>query len=276
MARRPDDQGPYGAMPQVGFPRLTRVTRRLLYANGAVFLVALALSFTEWWEPIESRLALAPHDWRLPLVPVWQLVTYGFLHSLDDIGHVLFNMLTLYFFGTMLEETIGGRRFLITYLASMVVGAAFFLVPGILSGAPSMAVGASGAVLGIVVVMAVLRPQQTVFFLFIPVTLKVLALIFVGINVFLWLTQLRTGNSGGVAALVHLGGIAYGFVAARAGWIWKDPVEAVERARAVAAVERAADDEARMDRLLEKIHREGMGSLSRSERDFLKRASSRK
>jgi len=139
-------------------------------------------------------------------------------------------------------------------------------------------------------VMAVLRPRQTVFFLFIPVTLKVLALIFVGINVFLWLTQLRTGSSGGVAALVHLGGIAYGFVAARAGWIWKDPVEAVERARAVAAVERAprrrprarrrrpraAGDEARMDRLLEKIHKEGMGSLSRAEREFLKRASSRK
>jgi hypothetical protein len=50
----------------------------------------------------------------------------------------------------------------------------------------------------------------------------------------------------------------------------------VARRRAVAEIERGADDEARMDRLLDKIHREGIGSLTRSEKAFLERMSSRR
>ena len=58
---------------------------------------------------------------------------------------------------------------------------------------------------------------------------------------------------------------------------WRfDPWALVARRRAVAEIERGADDEARMDRLLDKIHREGIGSLTRSEKAFLERMSSRR
>jgi membrane associated rhomboid family serine protease len=223
-------------MPQVSFPRLTKVVRRLLIANGVVFLLTFALSFGtwSWFDELFKRLALAPSDWRSPLVPIWQLFTYGFLHSIDDIGHVLMNMLTLYFFGTMLEEMIGGRRFLLTYFAAQVTGAFLFLLAGWITGSPKVAIGASGAVYGIMIVMAVLRPRQTVFLMFIPVTLKVLAFVILGITLFAWLSSLKGGGGDGVAHLVHLGGIAYGFAAARLGWIYKDPLDAIDRRRAVA------------------------------------------
>lgn len=275
------DPRPHEGMPQVSLPRVTRVTRRLLIANFAVFLATFAFGFLPGdagaaFESIHHRLELVPADWSSGFPALWQLFTYGFLHSRADLWHIAGNMLTLYFFGTMLEEMVGGRRFLFTYLACQFAGAILFLASALITGSNVPVVGASGAVYGIMIVMAVLRPRQTVFLLFIPVTLKVLALGILGITLFSWLLSLQTGHSDGVAHLVHLGGIVYGFAAARLGWIYKDPIEALDRRRAVAAVEKAADDEAKMDLLLDKIHREGMGALSRSERDFLKRMSARR
>ena len=275
------DPRPYQGMPQVSFPRMTKVTRRLLIANFAIFLVTYLLTFPvfgavgEAIDGFVDHLVLAPEDWRGGL-PAWQLFTYGLLHSTHDLMHLLGNMLTLYFFGTMLEEMIGGRRFLLTYACAQVAGAVLFLASALITGSQTVAIGASGAVYGVMIVMAVLRPRQTVFLMFIPVTLKVLAFVILGITVFSWLNTLRDGAGDGVAHLVHLGGIAYGFAAAKHGWIYKDPIDAIDRRRAVAAVERAADEEAKMDRLLEKIHKQGMGSLSRAEREFLKRVSARK
>ena len=275
------DPRPYQGMPQVSFPRMTKVTRRLLIANFAIFLVTYLRTFPvfgavgEAIDGFVDHLVLAPEDWRGGL-PAWQLFTYGLLHSTHDLMHLLGNMLTLYFFGTMLEEMIGGRRFLLTYACAQVAGAVLFLASALITGSQTVAIGASGAVYGVMIVMAVLRPRQTVFLMFIPVTLKVLAFVILGITVFSWLNTLRDGAGDGVAHLVHLGGIAYGFAAAKLGWIYKDPIDAIDRRRAVAAVERAADEEAKMDRLLEKIHKQGMGSLSRAEREFLKRVSARK
>jgi hypothetical protein len=123
--------------------------------------------------------------------------------------------------------------------------------------------------------LATLYPRQTVYLVVIPVQLMWMAIFFVGLEAYLALISFKAGPDG-VAQLVHLGGAAYGFLAVRTGLIEKDPVEILERRRAVARVERAADDEARMDRLLDKIHKEGMGSLSRTEKDFLKRMSSRR
>ncbi len=265
----------------LSLPSLSGVTRQLLIANGAIFLFTFFLSLfpaTEGaWTWITQHFALDPLAWKesFPLVPVWQLATYGFLHSVTDIGHVLGNMLMLYFFGTMLEETLGSRRFLIAYLSAQLVGAAFFFVSAWLSSSRAIALGASGAVYGVMIAVATMRPKQLVFLLFIPVTMKVLALIIVALTLFGALRSFKDGDDG-IAHMVHLGGIAYGFLAVRARLIYKDPVETVRVQRALAEVERAGADEERVDRLLEKIHREGMGSLSKSDREFLKRVSSRK
>ena len=78
-----------------------------------------------------------------------------------------------------------------------------------------------------------------------------------------------------VALFVHLGGAAYGYLAARRRWLWIDPFDVLERKRAVAQEERRVSDDVRLDQLLARIKREGLGSLSAAEREFLKRQSER-
>lgn len=264
---------------QLGLPRMTKVTRRLLIANALVALpyFLLWLADSEQCARLTRYLGLDPRLWASwsPFVPVWQLLTYGFLHTVTDITHLLFNMLGLYFFGTMLEERLGGRRFLLTYLAAQVVGGLAYLVPLAFGYQSGPAIGASGAVLGLTVALATLYPRVRVIFVVFPVQMMWLALLVVGLDLYNFLITLKTGSDG-VAHLIHLGGAVYGFAAVKLGFIDKDPLEILERKRAVREVQREADDEVRMDRLLEKIHQEGMGSLSRSEKDFLKRMSSRR
>ncbi len=280
MAPTYRDNG-FGAsqVPQLGLPRMTKVTRRLLVANALVALPCflLWLADSELSGGLLHFVGLDPRLWAAwaPFVPVWQLFTYGFLHSFADIWHLLMNLLGLYFFGTMLEERLGGRRFFLTYLAAQVVGGCFYLVPLVLGWMSGPAIGASGAVLGLIAAAATLYPRQRVIFVMFPVQLMWLALIIVGADVYSYLVSLKTGGDS-VAHLVHLGGAAYGFAAVKLGFIDKDPLEILERKRAVREVQREADDQVRMDRLLEKIHQEGMGSLSRSEKDFLRRMSSRR
>jgi membrane associated rhomboid family serine protease len=280
---RPDDAGGpdgMGGTPQFALPQLTRATRRLLIVNSAIYAVSFVvfLASKDAWAAIERTLGLRPAAWTatFPLVPIWQPLTYGFLHSVTDIFHILLNLLTLYFFGTMLEEMIGTRRFVLAYFSAQLAGALFFLVPGVLGLESGVAIGASGAVYGVMVAMATLRPRQRVLFLFIPVTLGFLALVFLAITLFGAALQWKEHGGGGVAHLVHLGGIAYGFLAVKTRLIFADPLAALARSRAAREVERRQSDDARVDQILEKINREGMSALSRGEREFLKRVSSRR
>ncbi|MBL8857377.1 MAG: rhomboid family intramembrane serine protease [Planctomycetes bacterium] len=270
-------------MPQFVLPRLTKVVRRIMIANVAVFV-----PFFLWWYTEGSIFGLTYFDavrqlgmdsgrWveSFPLAPGWQILTYGFLHTPNTAWHLLGNMLMLYFFGTMLEERLGGRRFFLTYMAAQIVGALLFVVPAFFGMSGSLAIGASGAVFGVMIAAATLFPNQRVFIFFIPVKMKWLAIGIVGLEAFAALVDFKQGSDG-IAHLVHLGGAAYGFLAVRFGLIQKDPIQILERKRAVMQVAREADDEVRMDRLLEKIHSEGMAALTRSEKEFLKRMSSRR
>jgi membrane associated rhomboid family serine protease len=261
-------------------PPLTPVTKKLMILNVGIFLVSWILSLilpgVQQW--LYEFLALRPGQWAdwFPFVPVWQLLSHGFLHSTQDPTHVLWNMVQLYFFGTMLEGIIGGRRFLTTYLLCMFAGGLLHVFVELATGTPTGALGASGAALGVVVAVATLRPRVQVLLIFIPVMLWVLAAGIVGLNFINAITELVKGGSSGVAYWVHLGGAAYGFACVRLGWIQTDWVERWRSKRVLAAESRRRDDDFQMDRLLEKIHKEGMGNLTKSEREFLKRSSSRK
>lgn len=265
--------------PRLGFPPVTPVTKHLLLANGVIFLLTFALSFDSGVRAFVTDTAgLAPETWRRfsPFFPVWQLLTYGFLHSVNDLGHLLFNMLGLYFFGTMLEGLVGSRRFLFTYLAAVVVGGLAHLVYSFATGGSLPAVGASGGVLGIIVACAALQPNAIVYFILFPIRLKWVAGFIVLMDVFGILVGVRDGRGSGTAHWVHLGGAIFGFLWAWRGWIWRDPVSQLEarRARALQDQERAV--ELKVDDLLVKIQREGLGALSKREKDFLKKASQRK
>jgi membrane associated rhomboid family serine protease len=253
---------------------MTPVVRWLVICNTIVFAVSFLLvrAAPSVGEPVYELLALDPRRWIewLPFFPIWQLVTYAFLHSFGSLWHIIYNLLVLYFFGTMLEGTIGARRFLAHYLGAVALGGLVQLLVQLPSADPGLTIGASGGALFVLVAMAVFAPGTQVILFFIPITLRTLALILVGLDAF----SLINGSAGNTAVWVHLAGAAYGFAGARRRWIWIDPLAAWAERRARAKVRSKQDDEARLDELLERIHKQGMSSLSRSEREFLKRLSS--
>ena len=138
---------------------------------------------------------------------VWQIFTYMFLHG--GLMHLLFNMLTLWFFGTQLERDWGTRRFLKYYFYCGIAAGVCVLIADVLTGdyfTPT--VGASGAIFGILVAFGVLYPNQTVLmnFLF-PIKAKYLVMIYAAIELLMSL-----GPNNGVATIAHLGGMLFGYI----------------------------------------------------------------
>ena len=265
-----------GGMPQFSMPPLLPVTKRLLIVNAVIWFASFLLIKTSggpggFGYAVYRFFALDPVRWLdwAPFVPIWQLVSFGFLHAWNDPMHVLMNSLWLYFFGTMVEGAVGSRRMFTTYMIAMVLGGFVQLVANLIMGQPALTVGASGAILCLLAAAATLQPDARVLVLFVFLRLKILALIVVGLDVF-WL---MSGGHGGTAYLVHLSGAAYGFLAVKRGWIWRDPVQGFERKREARVALKAVDEERLLDELLARIHREGIGSLSGRERAFLKRVS---
>lgn len=276
---RPYDDDPAPPMRSSPFPPWTRGVRALAIALAGVFVLefALYLSGSRAFALALEALSLNPDQWfRGPwYAPAWQLGSYGFLHDTRSPWHLLGNLLILYFFGSAIESRLGTRRFLITYFAGQLCGALLHLVLSAAGLELGSTIGASGAAYALVLALATLAPNDLVYVFFLPLRMRWLGIGLVGFAVFGALVDFREG-SGTVAHFVHLGGAAYGFLAVRSGLIRRDPIEALERRRAVREVERAAEDEVRMDQLLDKIHREGMGSLTKAEREFLKRTSARR
>jgi membrane associated rhomboid family serine protease len=261
-------------------PSLTPAVKLLLIANGVVFLFFFLVLDSIKQPNVEMQaiqlFALSPERWKawFPLVPVWQLVTYAFMHG--SFQHILYNMLGLYFLGTMLEGIIGTRRFMVFYMLAVVVaGFAQLMLSLAFDREPVPILGASGGVLAVICAMATLRPATRMILIIFPLTLRTLALIWVASDLFTLIRQFQ-GQESNVASFAHLTGAALGFAAVRTGWIWRDPVQLVEGARARRADLSEAESRARLDALLAKIAKEGIGSLTGRERSFLKKMSKRR
>ena len=252
--------------------RSASVTKQLMWANGIAFLVTFLLVrfLPTVGGPTWGWLRLDPATWYSGLPAVWQLWTYGFLHDLGSPFHLLFNLLALYFFGSMLEAQIGARRFAWQYFAALAFGALVHLglVPWI---GQNPVVGASGAVLYCVIACATLQPNAQVLFFFVPMPLKVMALILVALDLF----GVLSGGTARTASDVHLAGAALGFASVKLGWVHFEPGAWWNARREQSAVQAQATDAQRLDQLLDRIHREGIHSLNRRDKDFLARMSKR-
>jgi len=188
--------------------RLPPVTRTLLLANVAVFIVQLLTGdlligpFALW--PFGS-----PQFRGAPEFEIWQLVSYGFLHG--SLTHLLFNMLALYMFGGDIEQLLGSRRYVVYYIVC-VVGAAVaqLAVLGGMNRPPVPTVGASGGVFGLLLAYGMAFPQRRVMLLFPPIPMP--AWLFVTLYGLLELYLGVTGSGQGVAHFAHLGGMAAGYV----------------------------------------------------------------
>ncbi|WP_346237607.1 rhomboid family intramembrane serine protease [Niabella insulamsoli] len=139
----------------------------------------------------------------------WQLVTHMFAHAAWQpylFVHILFNMLALWMFGRVLENVWGSKRFLIFYMICGLGAAVAHLLTD--SG---MAVGASGAVFGVLVAFAMTFPNTELYIMFIPIPIKakwaVIGLI--ALDLFGGIYK-APGDS--VAHFAHLGGALTGFI----------------------------------------------------------------
>jgi membrane associated rhomboid family serine protease len=137
---------------------------------------------------------------------LWQIVTYAFLHSTDNITHLLFNMLGLWMFGAEIERYVGPRRLLACYFASVVTAALSQLfIPALFGAPPAPTIGASGGVFGLLLAYAFLFPRRKVIPLIPPIPMPawLFATFYTGVELFLGVT----GTLSGVAHFAHLGGM---------------------------------------------------------------------
>ena len=208
---------------------------------------------------------------------VWRLFTYQFIHK--DFWHIFLNMYGLWLFGRYLEGLIGKARLIILYLFCGVLGGIFFLIAN--WGTPAGCIGASGAEFGIMVATAIAFPKVTFFLIFppLPVKLWVLALVYVGLE----LIANFNGSQDGIAHMAHLGGALGGLlymkrlIASAMGSAPRTrrtaPRPTPEPAPAYDDSEPYAFDQKELDRILDKMSRQGYGQLTERERNSLRRFS---
>ena len=211
-------------------------------------------------------------------VQIWRWFTYQYLHA--SLGHIFFNMLGLFFFGPLIEQVLGRRRFFVFYTVCGLAGPLLlyiFHVTGFLSiGLRGALIGASGCEFGVIVAAAVLYPHQRVMMIFfpVPISLRVVALVFLGLSALSVL--IGADNAGGDAA--HLAGAAAGFLLIKrarlldvgASWKLRRSDGNWKRKQ-----QQQQQDEQTLDRILQKVHDHGIGSLSWWEKRQLRRATQR-
>ena len=245
---------------------MTPWVKRLLIANVGIFFLQATAG-----PEIASYLSYLAFVPRLALLRPWSVVTYMFLHG--GFGHIFFNMLGLYMFGSRVEERIGSRRFVTLYFISGIAGAIFSLFFG--GGNPI--IGASAGVYGIMLAFARFWPDAQILIWFFPVEARVAVFLMTAIS--LW--SGITGSGAGVAHFAHLGG----FVGAYFYLKYLERAAGVTKFRSQAVPKVANDslsnwkrvdpkgvheiNREEVNRILDKISAKGLSSLTAQERLFL-------
>lgn len=252
------------------------VVTYLLVINCVIFVLDAILSqgsrVPAWLSP--TLVGYFSVDKAILSGQVWRFVTYQFLHA--DFWHVLMNMIGLYFFGPMMEQWWGSKRFLGFYLLCGIAGAVpmgLLVLAGVFPAEVGL-VGASGALYGVLIGAATLYPNQTVRLLFppIPMKLKTMAFVFMGISL---LSVIAGTNDGGNAA--HLAGAALGFfLVKRPGLLnWADRLspQAIQdgytKGRYEKKIKKEEATREEVDRILAKVSEKGLQSLTTREKKIL-------
>jgi len=138
---------------------------------------------------------------------IWTPATYMFVHA--GLQHLFFNMLLLFFFGPDVERLLGTRQFLRFYFLCGIVGVLVNMLTLALGGPAVAVIGASGAIMGVVVAFAVVDPDRQIFLfpLPFPITARAMVIIFIVLD----LLSVASGGRG-TSVATHLGGMAVGFL----------------------------------------------------------------
>lgn len=209
------------------------------------------------------------------------LVTYGFVHARSDLLHILFNMFVLWFFGRDVELHYGRRKFLAIYLTTIVFAGLVWAISEQFAGQQfSQVVGASGGVVGIMLLFVLHWPHRIIYIWgIIPAPVWIIALIYLIGDV-----MGAVNRSGNVAYTAHLAGAAYAWVFYKTGWSfdsltpsrlpsWKSLRKPKLKLHDPEDFEDTMSQE--VDEILKKIQEQGQDSLTAKERRTLERASRR-
>jgi membrane associated rhomboid family serine protease len=254
-------------LPQLRFnlPRATPVVKWLLVINFASFFLSLIGPVGDL---LHGLFAVNPETWGMTFQP-WRLIGYQFLHSRTDIWHIAGNMIGLYFLGPALERAWGGRKFLTFYLLCGAAGGIVYSLlarVGFLMAGPM--VGASGAVLGVIAACAILFPHMVLVFFVFPIPIRVMAVL-LAVNSFL-VVLMKGHNPGGEAA--HFAGMAVGAAYVLLSPRWGKFSMKMRAGSWEKRLEEGRKLQVEVDRILAKVHRSGLHSLSGAEKRILKRA----
>lgn len=272
---------------------------KLLYINIAVFLAVKMIGVIFFLLSVSPTFSLVnwlavPADIHNLIFKPWTIVTYMFLHQ--EFLHILFNMLWLYWFGQIFLSYFDDKKLLSVYLIGGLAGAflyilSFNIFPVFSQTLPiSYALGASAAVIAIVIATSVYAPNHTIHLMFFgPVQLKYIAIV----TIILDIMSIASANSGGHIA--HLGGALFGYfyiVQLRKGKnitkgfdhfmdkifsvfkprpkfkvSYKRPMNDIERD--IEYNKSKVEMQKKIDEILDKIAKSGYDSLSKKEKEIL-------
>lgn len=192
---------------------------KIIVANGAIFIALmiarvglLIAGKSELFDVFFAQVSL-PSTPSLIFQRPWTLITYFFLHI--EVFHLLFNMLFLYWFGTIIQDFIGNKRLVQLFFYGGIAGALAFLlvlntVTFFIAQGPSFLNGASAGVFAVVVAAATIRPDYQVRLLLLgDVKIKYISAFYI-----LWSFIETTGSNAG-GNIAHLGGAILGFIFAK-------------------------------------------------------------
>lgn len=253
--------------------RMTPVVKQLIIINAVIFLLQ-NISFLTLGEDYLATFFGLNSYWVLKGM-VWQPVTYMFLHH--DPIHIIFNMFALWMFGSNVEAAWGRNEFLKYYIFTGTAAGLCSLVTSL--GVNVITIGASGAIFGLLVAFGMLFPDARVLFMFIfPMRAKHFVLLFAGLE--LWMTLGAGPRAGGVARFAHLGGMLFGYLYLKFGDKVTFSLPRIPRIRFNVGSRKNKREEPdtwnsfmenEIDPILDKISREGFGSLTKRERKLLKK-----
>lgn len=261
----------------------------------AVFLLSETLHLILWAGGHEALYAHLFYLLALPSSPAvllsqpWSAFTFMFMHA--DVWHIFYNMLWLYWFGDIYYLYMRDRRAIAVFIAGSLAGGALVMVlsqllPVLQAHASStFTVGASAGIFAIVFAATALHPDHmiSIFLFHIPIKWVALASFLIS---YVAITQ---GNAGGEIA--HLGGAVFGFLhikSLQSGIDWFSPLEGLQhlfrpktKLKATYVNKKtksdgpSAEEQRKLDGVLDKISKSGYNSLSKEEKDFLFKFSKR-
>ena len=276
---------------------------KLIYINIAVFVVVQLFHVVGFLFKLEDsstsliNILSLPADGNSLLFRPWSFFTYMFLH--DRFFHLLFNMLWLFWFGQIFLRFLDEKKLLTVYLMGGLAGGLMYIISYNLFPAfteikdVSFALGASASVIAIVLAATTIAPNFEVHIPFLKnVKIKYIALVFI----FSDIIQIPLGNAGGHIA--HLGGALLGYYYIIKYQQGKDIGQRFDRfmgkifslfkekkkmkvsyKKPVSDMEynaRKANNQARIDQILDKVSKSGYDSLSKEEKDILFNMSNKK